>query len=88
MKANEVDGNLKVVSIRIPVWMEDEIERISKKRKIPKTQVYRMLLDVGIQCHSDLEKVGLIPAMDFCHYIKTAVKEKISHSGKRQLSLI
>lgn len=73
---------------RIPVTMMDEIERIAKKRDMNNSQVIRMMIDLGTSVHKDMEKVGLIAAVDFAYFVRKSVKEKVAGLGKRQLSLI
>lgn len=65
----------------------DEISRISKKRKMSKAAVYRMILDIGIDCHKDMERVGIIQMVDFGYFVKSAVKEKLKKGTGRQLHL-
>lgn len=81
-----IDG--KTVTFVIPYEVEDEITRIAERRKISKAQVYRMMLDAGVQCHKDMEKVGLIQAVDFIYYVKKAVRDKLASNGSKQMSLL
>jgi len=76
------------ISLSLTSEQKEEIERISKKRDIAQQQVIRMMIDLGIDCHKDLEKVGIIKAIDFSYYVKQALKKKISGEGATQLSLI
>ena len=73
------------VKLTVPEEMIEAVADIAKKRGIKKSQAYRMLLDLGIDCHRDLEKVGLIKTVDFIGYVKKAVREKVE---SRQLKLI
>lgn len=66
----------KLVSIRIPISLAAEIERIAQKRKMSVSQVGRMLLDIGASCHKDMESVGVIGVVDAVYYLKEAIKEK------------
>lgn len=65
-----------------------EIERISEKRDISQQKVMRMMLDLGIDCHKDMEKLGIISAVDFTYFVKEALKERMAKAGKRQLHLV
>lgn len=65
-----------------------EIERISVKRDISQQKVIRMMLDLGIDCHKDMERVGIISAVDFAYFVKKALKERLADKGNKQLSLI
>jgi len=67
--------------------MKSEIERISKKRNISQQKVIRMMIDLGIGCHQDMEKVGLIAAVDFAYYVKQSLKNRIEDGREKQLSL-
>jgi len=78
----------KAITFTVPPEMIEEVTRIAKKRKMPKAQVYKMMIDLGISCHRDMERAGLIAAVDFVYYVKKSVKERISTHGKKQLSLI
>ena len=80
--------DLSHVGVRIPVPMLNEIERIAKKRDMNNSQVIRMMLDIGLSCHRDMEKVGIIAAVDFAYFVRKSVKEKVAGTGARQLSLI
>ena len=79
---------MKAISFMVPLEMIEEVERISIKRDAEKAKVYRMLIDLGIQCHKDMEKVGLIGVVDFTHYVKKALEEKFKKSGPKQLNLL
>ena len=76
------------VNFTAPKAMTEEIERISQKRNIPKAQVYLMMIDLGIDCHKDLERLGIVQAVDFAHFIKTALKDKLKKDGPKQLSIL
>lgn len=73
-----------VVSAKVPVSIIAEIERIAKKRGLTKSETIKMLLDIGAQCHSDMEKIGVIGVVDAVYYLKEAIKEK---SKGKQLKL-
>ena len=36
--------------------------------------VYRMMLEIGIDMHKDMESIGIIAAVDFTYYCKEALK--------------
>ena len=72
----------QVRTVKLPPATIAEIERIAKKRDMTKAQVYRMLLDLGAQMHRDMEAVGVIAAVDFAYFCKTAIKEKLEKSLK------
>ncbi len=75
---------LQGISARIPHTDWLEVNRIADKRKMSQAQVVRMLVGVGIECHKDMESLGLIGVVDFVYYVKEAMKLK----GKgRQLNL-
>ena len=77
----------KTITIQIEEETWEEITRISKKRKISKASLYRMMIELGVDCHKDLERVGIVPVIDFVHFVKKSVKEKSSSPGQ-QLNLI
>lgn len=84
MKKDEEEKWMHSISARIPLADHDEIVRIAKKRGLTHAQVIRMLIGVGVECHKDMETIGLIGVVDFVHYVKEAVKQR----GKgRQLNL-
>ena len=74
----------RVLSIRIPVRILKEADRIAEKRKLSQAEVLRICLDVGVECHKDMESLGLIGVVDFLYYIRESIKK--SAKGK-QLSL-
>jgi len=82
----KIDG--KPVTVIITSKQQEEIARISKRRGIPKSEIYRMLLDVGIEMHKDMEKIGIITAVDFLYYCKQAITSHNSQVMKgKQLPL-
>ena len=84
MKKKEEEKWMHAISARIPIADHDEIVRISEKRKLTHAQVIRMIVGVGLECHRDMESLGLIGVVDFVYYVKEAMKMK----GKgRQLNL-
>lgn len=78
--------------VPINIWvtpeMKEEIDRIAAKRRITKTEVCRMMMDLGIDCHKDMEKMGVIAAVDFAYFVKKSVKEKVASAGFKQMNLI
>lgn len=78
----------KPMTVRLPIALVNEIERISVKRGIPTSQVARMCLDLGVECHKDMEKVGLIGVVDFAYYVSKALKDNLSSIKGKQLSLL
>lgn len=84
MKKEEEEKYMHSISARIPIADHDEIVRIAEKRKLTHAQVIRMIVGVGLECHRDMESLGLIGVVDFVYYVKEAMKQK----GKgRQLNL-
>lgn len=63
-------------------WLE--VNRIAEKRKMSQSQVLRMLVGVGLECHKDMESLGLIGVIDMVYYVKEAIK---GQSKGRQLKL-
>jgi hypothetical protein len=74
---------LQNISARVPHtdWME--VNRIAEKRKMSQSQVLRMLVGVGLECHKDMENLGLIGVIDMVYYVKQAMKAKAS--GKQMV---
>lgn len=62
------------VTLRMPLEIVSEVDRIAKKRRMTKADAYRILLEVGLSMHQDMEKVGLISAVDFLYYCRQALK--------------
>jgi len=79
-----MEEDKKLVSIRVPVSVAAEIDRIAKKRKMSLSQVGRMLLEIGAECHKDMESIGVIGVVDAVYFLKEAIKEK---SKGKQLKL-
>jgi hypothetical protein len=65
---------LHAVSARIPESDFKEVERIANKRNLSQAHVIRMLVGVGIECHKDMEALGLIGVIDIVYYVKEAMK--------------
>lgn len=83
---NKIEG--KPVTLKVPAEILAEIDRISKKRKMSKADTYRMMLEIGIELHQDLEKVGLVAAVDFAYYCRQAIKAQVDKiAGGKQLTL-
>jgi len=78
----------KPVTFIIPVELKEECERIADKRNMSTSAVYRMMLDLGTNCHRDMEKVGIIAAVDFAYFVRKSVKEKSLSAGFKQMNLI
>jgi predicted DNA-binding protein len=72
------------ISARLPLSDHEEIVRIAKKRGMTQAQVIRMIIGVGLECHRDMENLGLIGVVDFVYYVKEAMKQK---GAGRQLNL-
>jgi len=75
-------------SLYIPVEFKEEVERIAHKRDISQQKVYRMMLEVGLSFHKDMEKVGVIAAVDFVYYAKKSMKEILKSKKPIQLEII
>lgn len=78
----------KPVTIILPEEMTEEIARIAKKRKMCSAEVFRMMVDLGTSVHRDMEKVGIIAAVDFAYFVKKSVKERMADTGNKQMSLL
>ena len=84
----EING--KLVSIKMPDNLIDEVERIAKKRKMTRAEVYRMMVELGTEIHRDMEKVGVVAAVDFIYYCKQALKtqnDKVAQGNQLRLPL-
>lgn len=71
-----IDG--RVVTIKLPEEMIREVDRIANKRKMSRADVYRMMVDLGLELHRDMEAVGVIAAVDFVYYCRQALREKVA----------
>lgn len=79
---------MKLISLMVDEKQWEEIHRISRRRGRTKSDTVRMMVDLGIDCHRDLEKVGLIPLVDFAYYVKLTVKERIKENSQgKQLNI-
>lgn len=78
----------KPVTLIIPEEMKEEIARIAKKRKMNSSEVFRMMVDLGTSVHRDMEKVGIIAAVDFAYFVKKSVRERMADKGNKQMSLL
>lgn len=65
---------MKAVNMMLTHEIISEVERIAKKRNMSKAMVYRMMLEIGIDMHKDMESIGIIAAVDFTYYCKEALK--------------
>lgn len=78
------EPNQHAISARIPLKDAEEIAKIAIARRMTQADVIRMIVGVGLECHKDMEKIGLIGVVDFFYYVKEAMKLK----GKgKQLNL-
>lgn len=73
----------KVITVKLPVPILDEIQRIADKRRTTKAEVYRMLLSTGIQAHRDLEAVGRYQEVNFPYFVCSALREQIGLVGEQ-----
>ena len=78
----------KTMTVRVPLILTSEIERIAKKRKITSAHVIRMCLELGVDCHKDMEKLGLIGVVDFTYYVTKALRDNLASIKGKQLSLL
>ena len=78
----------KTVTVRVSIALTDEIERIAKKRGLTSPQVIRMCLELGVDCHKDMEKLGLIGVVDFSYYVKKVLNDNLGSIKGKQLSLL
>lgn len=76
------------IRLGVTADQKSEVERIALKRDMSQQKVLRMMIDVGLECHRDMEKLGIIRAVDFAYYVKKALNERMSQNGKRQLEII
>ena len=68
----KIDG--KAVTIMMTDEIISEVARIAHRRGMPKARVYRMMIELGIDLHKDMERVGVVAAVDFAYYCKEALK--------------
>jgi hypothetical protein len=78
----------KTVTLRVPIVITEEIERIAKKRGLTPPQVVRMCLELGLDCHKDMERIGLIGVVDFSYYVKKVLSDNLGSIKGKQLSLL
>lgn len=76
---------MRVVSVRLPVRLLKEADRIAEKRDLSQAKAIRMCLDIGVECHKDMESLGLIGAVDLINYVRQSIKG--ASRGRKQLSL-
>jgi hypothetical protein len=82
---NKIEAN---VNLGLTAFQKSEIERISLKRDISQQKIMRMMIDLGLELHRDMEKVGVIQAVDFAYYVKQTIKARLAENGNKQLKLI
>lgn len=70
------EQDITVVTVRLPKETMASIERIMKKRKMKRSDVVRMCLGMGLDCHQDMEKLGIIGVVDLVYFMREALKEK------------
>jgi len=75
------------MSLGLPEDFKREIERISKKRDMSQQKVILMMLDLGIEIHKEMEKVGIVAAVDFLYFVKKTMKERLKSNKPIQLEL-
>jgi predicted DNA-binding protein len=78
----------KTMTVRVPLTLTAEIERIAKKRKVTSAHVVRMCLELGVDCHKDMEKLGLIGVVDFSYYVTKSLRDSLASIKGKQLSLL
>jgi len=74
-------------NLGLTAYQKAEIERISEKRDMSQQKVMRMMLDLGIECHKDMERVGIVSAVDFAYFVKEALKDRLATGKNKQLNL-
>ena len=78
------EQDITVVSVRLPKETMENIHRIMKKRKMKQADVFRMCLGLGLDCHKDMEKLGIVGVVDLVYFLREALKEK---AADRNLTL-
>ncbi|MGW8180931.1 MAG: hypothetical protein ACWGQW_19545 [bacterium] len=54
--------------------MMTDINSIKEKRGMSQAQVTRMLLDLGLEVHKDLSRVGIVRMVDMFYRLKVALQ--------------
>ncbi len=53
----------------------EKVTRIAKRHGIPKSQVYRNMIDVGLELYEDMEKIGVVKIVEFTGKVKEMSKD-------------
>ncbi len=60
----------KQIRITVTDLQEERIERIAKRHNLPKAQVYRNMIDAGLDLYDEFESVGVVQMLDFVERVK------------------
>lgn len=63
------------MNLRISEGFRMEVDRIASKRNMTRAQAARTLLELGLECHKDLESVGVVRFVDMIYELKTALRK-------------
>lgn len=62
------------LQVNISERMKADIEKIMGKRGMTQSQVVRMMIDLGIEVHNDLSRIGVVRVVDFFTSCKKALE--------------
>jgi len=63
----------KVVQITVTEEMDARIKEISEKHGVSKAQIYRNMIEVGLDLYNDLEKLGFGKLAEITNKMKESV---------------
>lgn len=72
--------NGKVISLKFTAEQLDEVERISKRLGIKRSEMIRNLMDVGISVFHGYEKVGIVKVHEIQKRAMKTIKKELQPS--------
>ena len=73
----KIEGGTKFQVVFPPDLMKD-IERISKRSKLTKSETIRLICYMGVDMYEKFEATGIIKMMEVCDRVEEIVREKIT----------
>jgi len=68
------ERNNKKLQMYVSERLIDDIEAIMKKRDMSRSQAVRMILELGLDVHHDLSRLGLVKMVDMVHACRQVIR--------------
>ena len=63
------------IALTVSDSQKDRVRAIANRLDIPKAQVYRNMIDVGLDLYDELEAIGVVKLVEFTRKVKEVSKD-------------